>query len=172
MICRTARQLLAQGPEHLTMRRKNRLEHHLESCPKCRKAEESLNLFARELLCARKITLPEEMSSTLWPSVFAQIHATHVESAHSLRKRRYRLKVRFPVWVYPSLATACALAIIFLMHPWRKELIPVPTSACWTTSTVQHAEIDGRHARVSIFQTDNPNMTFIWLEENNEINGG
>lgn len=73
-------------------------------------------------------------------------------------------------WGIPSLA-AVSLLVIFIVNALN-DPAKSGISTVQSRVNVESAQIEGQDAEVSIFESTDPEMTFIWLNKPESINGG
>ncbi len=120
----------------------DRVQSHLESCPKCRERLELLRRVRRGLRLLSEEEVPA--AETVWPAV----------------ERRLRRARRRILLVWPA-AAALLLAVWFAFRPSSEEVAQAPEPEA--EFAVLHAEIGGRPASVFVFNPSDSVVT-VWLQ--------
>lgn len=141
---------------------RKKVELHLETCTRCRESvrkQETENTQIKEVL---KITpVPD-----LVPAVMEKLDSpafscgSQPDQRHQRSKFINRLNYR---WV---LATAASLLLVlflslFLMTPDKSETNETRVILC-------SAEVEGVEVQTHIYESEKPDIQFIWLEKKNE----
>ena len=164
MRCHTIRTWLIREPETLSERQKRQITGHLDACEKCKHASEHILRLNRAVERFRRETIPHHIATGLWENVKNEL----VEEVQTTVPSRIPSKrVSRPVWSWaiPSLAAFCVVVFVALFRIWQTSSRATRFDSAALDIAVYSAEIDGQNAQVSIFHTDNPEMTFIWLDK-------
>jgi anti-sigma factor RsiW len=153
--------MLIRGVENLPAAQKKRLLRHLHACETCRLRAERLERLSEQIEVARHTTVPESARQNLWKDI--QPGLKKMEPPHPVRLREHKHRIRL-AWAVPSLA-ALTLLVWFSVNRFtsgQPDVHTVPMAE--SDVAIESATIDGREAVISIFKTNNPRMTFIWLD--------
>lgn len=167
-LCRRVRAWSVQDPARCGTDRIRKIQDHSRVCPACRRFVEESRRVDEDIHRAKQIHVPDHLLPEFWEEVHRKI-STPPETT-----RKHGKPITFSgrpilVWGIPSVVLACILFFLFLLpnrHPVHLE----EGSAIFVS--VHSATIEGRDARISIFETEDPEMTFLWLETDESINGG
>jgi anti-sigma factor RsiW len=164
MRCHTIRTWIARNPETLSERQKRRIAVHLDTCEECKHASEHILRLNQAVERFKRETIPPHIATGLWKNVKNEL----VEGLQTTVSSRIPSKrVSRPVWSWaiPSLAAVCVIVFFALFRIWQTSPRVTRVDSAVFDIAVYSAEIDGHDAQVSIFHTDNPEMTFIWLDK-------
>lgn len=169
MHCKKIRKWLLKEPQVLPNWKKNQIDLHLKTCKKCRFVSQKLSDLANELRAAKEESVPSEVTEKIWQEVRTRIK----DEPKSEKILRIRFE-RHPsiAWVIPSFAVVCLLLIFLMLKPWTFWAPENDFGPSSIDVAIESAEIDGQNAQISIFEMNNPDMTFIWLEKTEVHNGG
>jgi len=162
--CHTIRTWITRGPETLSERQKRQIAGHLNTCEKCKHASEYILRLSRAVERFKRETIPPHIATGLWENVKNEL----VEDLQiTVSSRIPSKRVSGPVWSWaiPSLAAICVIVFVALFRIWQTSSRVTRVDSAVFDIAVYSAEIDGHDAQVSIFHTDNPEMTFIWLDK-------
>ena len=164
MQCHKIRTWIIREPETLSERQKRRIARHLDACKECKQASEQILQLNRAVERSRRETIPRHIATGLWENVKDQLGE---ESQTTVPSRISSKRVSRPVWSWaiPSPAAVCVIVFLALLRSWQTSSHVMRIDSAAFDIAVYSAEIDGQDAQVSIFHTDNPKMTFIWLDK-------
>lgn len=168
MNCRLAKKWLIRGTDHLTPEEMHRLDAHLKACFRCKEKAESTQMLEQSIQTFRKDSVPDEIIENFDIQVMAQLERIR----HSPGIRRSRVVARQPRWAWaiPAISIVFVISILIGTRTWRDNRSP--EASLLTDTAIHSAQIDGKDAQISIFEINDPQMTFIWLESPNSENGG
>jgi len=162
--CKKIRKLLLKDQEVLSENQKKELVLHLKTCEKCRLISQSLYNLEEYLQQLRNENVPPYLNKNLWEEVRDQIKHEYSIEKRKIPKTKLRLRPIF-VWGIPSLATLSLLLWLILTQPWES----LPKNNKFPSSSIdiviESAQVDRKDAQIAVFETKNPDMTFIWLEK-------
>ena len=165
MHCRKVKKLMTQDRDSLNEAQNNQMMKHIEHCPKCREKYERLDHFDDALIASKIQKIPQGISEGLWESVRKELTAEPSRIPANQHPKKHRPRPAL-IWGIPSIATACIIILII----WFRFLPSVQNEQQsdeigLLNVAIYSAQIDGKDAQVSIFQTNDPEMTFVWLDE-------
>ena len=164
MRCYKIRTWITRDPETLSERQKIRLALHLDECEKCKQASEHIVRLNRAVDLSRLEKIPRHIATGLWETVKEEL----VEGLQTTAQKRIRSKrVSRPVrsWTIPSLAAVCIIIFLAIFRPWQSASRVARLDSATFDIAVYSAQIDGQDAQVLIFHTDDPVITFVWLDK-------
>ena len=164
MRCNKIRAWIIREPETLSERQKSRLARHLDACEECKHASEHIVRLNRAVELSRRVNIPRHITTGLWENVKEKI-AEELQTKARTRVPSKRVSRLSWSWAIPSLAVVCVIVFLALFRPWQTSSRITRIDSGVFDIAVYSAEIDGQDAQVSIFHTDNPEMTFIWLDK-------
>ena len=123
-----------------------------------------------EFLDQKRLRIPEEVTENFWEDVYFKM----VSDPGTRRSRPARLfSTPRPVLLWSVLCVVIlCLGIVYLISTDRKSLQTPLLDKSSFQITIQSATIQGKNAGISIFRMEDPEMTFLWLEPNEPLNGG
>lgn len=167
MRCRQYRRRLKQEILSHTDSLPETMVEHVSQCQSCRNATHAAWNLDNTIRAQQNLDPPIEVTEGFWEAVRRGIAST----PSSPVSRPAGIKAIFtprPAWIYQGIAVAVAVMIgIIIIKP---ILIHKPSPPL--TVSIESATIDGNPANISIFQLKEPEMTFIWLDSQEQENGG
>ena len=161
MNCRKYRNMLIRGTENIPAQQRERLCRHLRICETCRMRAERLESLAGKIRDSRHVAIPMHACMDLWESIRPGLK--DVKSIGPVRPPLYKYRIRLALGI-PSLAVLTLLVWFSVnrLTSNRRDLRPVP--AAESNVAIESATLNGKEAIISIFEINNPSMTFIWLD--------
>ena len=170
MNCKKIKMYLIRDSKTLSKRQLKTMEKHLQHCRECQHLAHRLANLSDSLKKLRNIQAPSHIHDDLWKNVRNRlIQELHPAREYPLKKWcSFRWKVS---WGIPVTAAVCTIILIMIFKPWT-QLSKTNGQNHSLAVTIESVEIDNREANVSVFEIQNPDMTFIWLEKSDNSNGG
>jgi len=166
--CRRVRHWAAFDPNDLDARRRRTIQEHIESCSECMDFIEESQRIDEKLLGAQHVEVPGPVLTGFWEGVYHKISVRHEAVYRSQKRSVYPIRSLL-VWGIPSMVV-CTLLFLLILSGKQPSFDPLEGFA--DQVSVQSATIEGKDARISIFRTEEPEMTFLWFETDETINGG
>lgn len=168
--CKKIKTYLIRDSKTLSKRQQKIMEKHLQHCRECQYSAHHLANLSDSLKKLKNIQAPSHMLDDLWKNVRNRlIQELHPAKEYPLKKwYDFRRKVS---WGIPVTAAVCTIILIMIFKPWTQLSKPNAQNH-YLAVTIESVEIDNREADVSVFEIQNPDMTFIWLEKSDNSNGG
>ncbi len=163
MKCRKIRKLLLKDQEALSQDQKKEITLHLKTCEKCRTISQSLYNLEKSIQQSKNENVPSYLTESLWEKVRNRITNISQRGKREIRKTRSHLRPVL-IWGIPSFGMVCLLLWLTLTQPW-KSLSKNDNFNSSVDIVIESAQIDRKDAQIAVFETKNPDMTFIWLDK-------
>jgi len=161
--CRKIRKLLLKDQEALSQDQKKEIALHLKTCEKCQMISQNLYNLEKSIQQAKNKNVPRYLTESLWEEVRNRITNKSQSKKRKIRETKFHLRPVL-IWGIPSFAMVCLLLWLTLTQPW-KSLSKNDNLNSSVDIVIESAQIDRKDAQIAVFETKNPDMTFIWLDK-------
>ena len=164
MNCKKIRKLLVKDQETLSEEEKKTIALHIKTCKECRNIFQTLSNLEELTKQLKTETVPAYLTENLWEQVKKQITNKSLRKEKEIFQKRFSLHPAL-VWSIPSLGVVCLLLWLVLAQPWKSSSRNNKFSHPLIDIVIESAQIDRKNAQIAVFETKNPDITFIWLEK-------
>jgi len=161
--CRKIQMWLIQSvDEALPEGKQSQLEAHLQHCAACREFRDALQASQSLFEAERDLPVPELLKRRVQAGIEIRL------KSQNRRKEAFSLKTSRPAF-FPRAALAAAALVfvffvgqLFLQNKTPQRSLDVP-GAVQSAVVVESAQYLGQPANLSIFESPDKKVTFIWI---------
>ena len=141
------------------------IDSHIANCEKCARDDHAVTSLQDLLKSLQSEPVPSQITNSFWNDIHdkIQMNSPHQSIFNGKTDKR---KHQWLTWGVPSFAIVCVFVCILLLRPWGSALHQDGHFNSFHVM-IESAEIDGHTANISVFETADPEMTFIWLDVQN-----